>query len=170
VTTIAGSRLRGALLVACCLALFGDAGCHREPGTNVLFPLSNEAAGWTRIGDPRTFQAAELWKYIDGEAERYLKAGVQRVFTTEYNFQNKVDAVVDIYSMGNAEGARKIFDSEPTGDAKPVQLGDGARLYSQSLVFRKGSYLVRIVAYQESADVSQALLELGRAIERRLTK
>jgi hypothetical protein len=121
-------------------------------------------------GDIRTFEAADLWKYIDGEAERYLKAGVQRVFTADYRFQNTFDAVVDIYTMGSAEGAKKIFDSEPAGNAKPIQLGDGARLYSQSLVFRKGQYLVRIVAYQESAEMPQAIVALGRNIERRITR
>jgi hypothetical protein len=162
---------RGVLLIMLAVALLIGAGCNREPTKlNALFPASNEAAGWVMIGDIRTFEAAGLWKYIDGEAERYLRAGVQRVFTVDYKFQNKVDAVVDIYAMEKAEGAKKIFDSEPTGDAKPVQLGDEGRLYSQSLVFRKGPYLVRIVAYQESAEVSQALLELGRVIERRMTK
>jgi hypothetical protein len=160
--------LRRALLVACGLALFADAGCHREPGANALFPASDEAAGWVKSSEIRTFEAADLWKYIDGEAERYLKAGVQRVFTADYKVQNKLDAVVDIYTMGSAEGARKILESEPIGDAKQVSLGDDARLYSQSLVFRKGPYLGRIVAYQESAETPQGLLELGRVIERRM--
>jgi hypothetical protein len=111
-----------------------------------------------------------MWKYIDGEAERYLKAGAQRVSTADYKFQNKVDAVVDIYTMGNADGAAKILDSEPVGDAKSVQLGDAARLYGQSLVFRKGSELVRIVAYAESPETPQAMLNLGRNIAARLAK
>jgi hypothetical protein len=159
-------RLR---LVMLFVALFLDAGCKRQPGTEQsLFPASNEVAGWAKTGDTRTFEAADLWKYIDGEAERYLKAGVQKVSTIDYKFQNRADAVVDIYTMGNAEGARKIFESEPLGDAKPVQLGDAARLHSQSLVFRKGAFLVRIVAYEESAETQQALLQLGRGIELRL--
>jgi Family of unknown function (DUF6599) len=116
----------------------------------------------------RTFEAADLWKYIDGEAERYLKAGVQRVSTTDYKFQNKVDAVVDIYTMESAEGAEKIFQSETAVDVKPIRLGDDARLSSQSLVFRKKTYLVRIVAYEESTETQQALSQLGRGIELRL--
>jgi hypothetical protein len=90
------------------------------------------------------------------------------VRTADYKFQNKVDAVVDIYTMANAEGTKRILESEPASNMKTVQLADGARLYGQSLVFWKGSYLVRIVAYQESAEVSQALLQLGKGIEQRL--
>jgi hypothetical protein len=154
-----------------CLALFAVAGCNRKPTANSSpFPASNEVAGWTKTDEVRTFEAADMWKYIDGEAERYLKAGAQRVSTADYRFQNKVDAVVDIYTMGNADGPAKIFDSEPVGDAKSVQLGDAARLYGQSLVFRKGPELARIVAYAESPEVPQAMLELGRNIAGRLAK
>jgi hypothetical protein len=162
---------RLARTIALCLALVAFGGCNRKPAANGLpFPGSNEVAGWAKTDEVRTFEAADLWKYIDGEAERYLKAGAQRVSTADYKFQNKVDAVVDIYTMANSDGAAKIFDSEPAGDAKPVQLGDAARLYGQSLIFRKGPELVRIVAYQESAETPQAMLDLGRNIVGRLAK
>ena len=158
----------GVLLVILGVALLLYASCKRQPGERSFFPVSNEVAGWVTTESIRTFEAPDLWKYIDGDAERYLKAGVQRVSTTDCKFQNKVDAVVDIYTMGSAEGADKIFKSEPAIGVNPIQLGDGARLSSQSLVFRKGAYLVRIVAYQESAETQQALLQLGHGIELRL--
>ena len=168
---IRGGLLPRAWVVVLCCVLFAIAGCNRKPSANGMpFPASNEVAGWTKSGDIRTFEAADLWKYIGGEAERYLKAGAQRVSTADYKFQNKVDAVVDIYSMENPAGAAKIFESEPADDAKSVQLGDGARLYGQSLVFHQGSALVRIVAYQESSETPQAMLDLGRNIAGRLAK
>lgn len=163
-------KARGALLVLG-VALILDASCKHQPGTQPsFFPASNQVAGWAKSGDTRTFEAADLWKYIDGEAERYVKAGVQRVSTADYKFQNKVNATVDIYAMGNAEGAAKILESEPAVDGKPIQLGDAASLHSQSLVFRKGAFLVRIVAFEESAETEQALLQLGRGIEPRLAR
>ena len=158
------------LMIALCCSLFA-AGCNRRGAANGgSFPASNEVPGWARTGDIRRFEAADLWKYIDGEAERYLKAGAQRVSTADYKFQNKTDVVVDIYTMENTEGAAKIFESEPAGDAKPMQLGDAARLYGQSLVFRKGPSLVRIVAYEGSPELPQAMLQLGENIDKRLTK
>ena len=166
-----GVQARELLLLVLGVALLLDASCKRQPGTErSFFPGSNEIAGWVKTGDMRTFEAADLWKYIDGEVERYLKAGVQRVSTADYKFQNKIDAVVDIYTMENAGGAEKIFTSEPAVDVKPVQLGDEARLSSQSLVFRKGACLVRIVAYEESPETQQALVQLGRGIELRLAR
>lgn len=170
-TSIGRVKARGLLLLTLGVALLLGASCKRQPGGEQSFsPATNQVAGWAKIGDTRTFDAADLWRYIDGEAERYLQAGVKRVSTSDYKLQNKVDAVVDIYTMGNAEGAEKIFKSEPAVDVKPIQLGDDARLSNQSLVFRKGAYLVRIVAYEESAETEQALLDLGRGIELRLAR
>jgi len=166
-----GVAMRGALTILLCVACIGKTGCNRERRAQAApFPVSNQVAGWVKTGEIRTFEAADLWKYIDGEAERYLKAGVRRVSTADYKFQNKVDAVVDIYAMGNAEGAERVFRSEAAGDATPIQLGDGARWYSQSLVFHKGACLVRIVAFEESAETPQALLQLGRGIELQLAR
>jgi hypothetical protein len=49
------------------VALLINAGCNRQPGKpTALFPVSNEVAGWATAGDIRTFEAADLWKYIDG--------------------------------------------------------------------------------------------------------
>jgi hypothetical protein len=163
--------VRGVLLIGLYLLLLGAAGCHHSQESRAFpFPASNEVIGWVRTGEVRAFQAADLWKYIDGDAERYLKAGVQTVATADYRFRDKSDATVDIYAMATASGAQQIFAAEPVGDAKLIQLGDGARLYSQSLLLRKGSSLVRITAYSDSADTRPALLDLACAIEKRLTR
>jgi len=166
-----GVKAHGLLLLMLGVAMLLNSSCKRQHQTEQsFFPASNEVAGWAKTGDIRTFEAADLWKYIDGEAERYLKAGVRRVSTTDYKFQDKIDATADIYTMGSAEGAEKIFKSEPAVHVKPIQLGDDARLSSQSLVFRKGACLVRIVAFEESAETQQALLQLGHGIELRLSR
>ena len=158
------------LLLACVLA-FGATGCNRKPAQKSgPFPASNEVSGWAKTGETRTFDAANLWRYIDGDAEKYLKAGVQSVSTADYKYQTKADAVADVYIMTSGDGAGKIFESEPARNAKPVSLGDGARLYGQSLVFHKGRYLVKIVAYDESPEVQQGILKLGRGLAERLEK
>lgn len=163
--------VRGGLLISLCLALLAGAGCNRRVESQPSpFPASNDVAGWERTGEIRTFQAADLWKYIDGEAERYLKAGVQSGSTADYRFHGKFDAVADIYVMGTVAGVGRVLESEAAGDARLVQIGDGARLYSESLVFRKGPYLVRITAYEDTAETQPALLSLGRGIETRLGK
>lgn len=159
------------LILASCLAVLAFVACSRHVGVPASpFPASNEVAGWVKTGEIRTFSSTELWSYIDGDAERYVKAGVQSTSTADYNFQNTFDTVVDIYTMGDAKGTRTILEEEPAGQAKSVQLGDSGRLYAGSLVFCKGRYLVRIVAYKQFPVVQPALQDLGREIERRLSQ
>ena len=143
---------------------------HRANTPTTPFPASNEVAGWAKVGETRTFSATELWSYIDGDAERYVKAGVQSASTSDYNFKTQFDTVVDIYTMDDAKGARSILEGEPAGEAKGAQIGDIGRLYGGSIVFCKGRYLVRAVGYKQSPEVQQALQDLGREIERRLAQ
>jgi Family of unknown function (DUF6599) len=154
------------------IALLASLGCNKKPvaASDNPFPESNQAQGWTRTDEIRTFPAAELWKYIDGDAEKYLKAGVESTSTSDYKFQDKFEAVVDIYTMSSPTGAKTIFESEPSLGASTPQVGDAARLYEQSLVFRQGRFLVRIVAYQSSPLLDQGLLDLGKRIDERLVK
>jgi hypothetical protein len=140
--------------------------CRKGPAASA-FPES--VSGWTRSGEIRTFAAADLSNYIDGDAEKYLKAGVRSASTADYQSKD-TQVVVDVYTMSSPEGARTTFDSEPAADARKAPLGDAARLYTQSLVFRKGPYLVRIVAYRESPGLEQALVKLGQGIEEKLSR
>jgi hypothetical protein len=98
------------------------------------------------------------------------QAGVSKTLTSDYRYQDKVDAVADIYQMSAPAGAQKIFSTESSTDSQPVQVGDEGRLYKSSLVFRKGSCFVRLTAYEESPEVSKGLVDLARGIASRLGK
>ena len=132
------------------------------------FPASGSVSNWEKSSDTRTFAAKDLWQYIDGDAEQYISAGVISTATSDYKFKGQLEAVVDVYTMGNSAGAEKILDTGQTKDAKNVQLGDAGLAYEQSVTFRKGPYLVRIVAYESSPDGPQALLALAHGVEAKL--
>lgn len=151
------------------LAVVMALGCSPKPNskTPTLFPETNEVPGWSK-GETRTFEADRLWEYIDGDADRYIQAGVLRTLTTDYRYRDKIDAVADIYIMKAPEGTKRIFDSESSAGSQRIQLGDDARLFPATLAFRKGPYFVRLVAYQEDPEVGKALTELAGAIERKL--
>lgn len=156
-------------IAACVLALFCGVACKHQSKAQEVLPASGDVVGWARSSAIRTFTADDLYKYIDGDAERYLKAGVKSVETADYKYQGRLEATADVYTMTGADGAAKIFDSEPAGRAKAADVGEAARLDSQSLVFRKGRHFVRIVAFQDSPEAQTALLQLGREIARRMT-
>lgn len=160
--------MRSALvLMSVIAALAVLAACTKHGGAQP-FPASNEVSGWAKTGETRTFSSDKLYEYIDGDAEKYVKAGVKTTSTTDYKYQDKIEAVADVYTMSDANGAKTIFESEPAGSTQSASLGDASRVSGQSVVFRKGQYLVRIVAYQETPDVQQALMGLGKGIEGKL--
>ena len=131
------------------------------------FPASGAVAGWEKTSDTRVFAAKDLWQYIDGDAEQYIPAGVVSTSTSDYKYQGQLEATVDVHTMGDAAGARKILETG-TSDAKTVQLGEQGIAYAQSVIFRKGPYLVRIVAYESTPGTPQALLALAHGVEAKL--
>ena len=132
------------------------------------FPASGAVAGWQKTSDTRTFAAKDLWQYVDGDAEQYISAGVVSTSTSDYKYQGQLEAVVDVHTMGDPSGAHKILTTGQTSDAKTLQLGDEAIQYGQSITFRKGSTLVRIVAYESTPTTPQALLALAQGVQAKL--
>jgi hypothetical protein len=153
-------------VVALLLAIAGVSGCKKKNANT--FPASGAVAGWEKSSETRTFEPKDLWQYIDGDSEQYIQAGVVSTATSDYKYQGQLEAVVDVYTMGGPDGAQTILERGQTKDAKSVSLGDEGLQYAQSVSFRKGRYLVRIVAYQSSASAPQALMALAHGVEANL--
>jgi hypothetical protein len=147
------------------IAAVAGTGCKKK-GSDP-FPAPGAVAGWEKTSETRVFEAKNLYQYIDGDAEQYISAGVVSTSTSDYKYQGQLEATVDVYTMKDAAGARKILETG-TKDAKPIQLGDAGFAYAQSVIFRKGSSLVRIVAYESTPDTPQALLALAHGVEAKL--
>ena len=163
------SRLMKSLLAyAAIVFVVTSAGtaCKKKAGDP--FPASDAVAGWQKSSETRVFAAKDLWQYIDGDAEQYISAGVVTTSTSDYKYQGQLEATVDVYTMTDAAGAKKILETGVTKDAKTIALGDECIQYAQSVIFRKGSTLVRIVAYESTPGTPQALLDLARGVEAKL--
>jgi len=146
-------------------------GCRSQaPSTAIdFYPASNSVPGWVKSSETRTFEASHLFEYIDGDAEKYVQAGVVKTLTSDYRFNGRTDATVDVYVMGNAAGARKIYDSESAEGSQPLTLGDACRHAKGSLTFRQGPYFVRLVAFEDSPEIATALTALARALSNKLS-
>jgi hypothetical protein len=144
------------------VAAAAGTGCKKKAADP--FPASGAIAGWEKTSETRVYAAKDLYQYIDGDAEQYISAGVVSTSTSDYKYQGQLEATVDVHTMGSADGARKILETG-TKDAKSIQLGDAGFAYAQSIIFRKGSSLARIVAYESTPDTPQALLALARGVE-----
>lgn len=154
------------IVVVAGVAIAACSGCKRTPANP--FPATGAVAGWEKIDETRVFEAKDLWQYIDGDSEQYIQAGVVTTSTSDYKYQGQLEATVDVYTMGGADGARTILEKGLTKDAQRVQVGDEGIAYAQSVTFRKGNFLVRIVAFEPSAAAPQALMALARGVEKNL--
>jgi hypothetical protein len=138
-------------------------GCKKKSANP--FPASGAVAGWEKSSETRTFEPKDLWQYIDGDSEQYIQAGVVSTSTSDYKYKGQLEAVVDVYTMGGPDGAQTILERGQTRDAKTITIGDQGLQYAQSVTFRKGAHLVRIVAYESNAETPQALEALAHGVE-----
>lgn len=159
------SNWKWAIAAIMIVAAAAGTGCKKKASD--AFPATGVVAGWEKTSETRVFDAKNLYQYIDGDAEQYISAGVVSTSTSDYKYQGQLEATVDVHTMGSVDGARKILETG-TKDAKPVQLGDAGVAYAQSIIFRKGTSLVRIVAYESTPDTPQALLALAHGVEAKL--
>ena len=148
------------------LSVCGISGCKKKSANP--FPATGAVAGWEKSSETRTFEPKDLWQYIDGDSEQYIQAGVVSTSTADYKYKGQLEAVVDVYTMSGPDGAQTILERGQAKDAKAITVGDQALQYAQSVTFRKGAHLVRIVAYESNGETPQALLELARGVEANL--
>ncbi len=157
---------RWAVAAMTMIAAAAGTGCKKKAADP--FPASDAVAGWQKTGETRVYAAQDLYQYIDGDAEQYISAGVVSTSTSDYKYQGQLEATVDVHTMKDATGAQKILETGVTKDAKTIALGDECIQYAQSIIFRKGTALVRIVAYESTPETPQALLALARGVEAKL--
>jgi hypothetical protein len=143
-------------------------GCRKFSAAANPFPVSGAVTGWEKASETRTFAPKDLWQYIDGDSEQYIQAGVVSTSTSDYKYKGQLEAVVDVYQMSGSDGARTILQRGKTKDARAIPVGDEALQYAQSVTFRKGPYIVRIVAYEAGSQTADALVALAHGVEANL--
>jgi hypothetical protein len=66
--------------------------------------------------------------------------------------------VADVYVMSSSAGTEKILQGEPAAGSRQGDIGESSRIFGQSLLFRRGPYLVRLTAYDESPELQTGLV------------
>ncbi len=159
-------RFGATVIMLFLVAVFG---CGKK-GKEAPMPADADLVNWQRVGEIRTYDPDNLWEYINGAADRFVSAGLERVWTASYRYHGKFEAVVDIFEMKSRNAAEKIFADEHPDETLRVDIGDNSILAGGSLVFIKGKYFVRVVAFEESEEINNALFILGKAIERKIER
>ena len=116
-------------------------------------------------GDPRFFDAANLWEFINGAAEGYLTYGFEEVVTADY-IQPGGDqsAVIDIYRMKDPVNAYGIYSQERNADYDFMDIGVEGYLGGTALNFWHGSYYVKITVFDDKEELKAKMVEMANHI------
>jgi hypothetical protein len=109
-----------------------------------------------RTGEIRTFVGDSLWEYIDGDAEIYHQYGFVDVSTGDYKLGN-LEFVADIYRFNNSINAYGLYTAVRPINPDTVAYGIQGFISETMLTFVKGDYLVRLIAFETSDEVTNAL-------------
>jgi len=118
--------------------------------------------GWSQSGPARSYEAANLFEYMDGNAEGYLIYGFRNMVGVSCH-QAEISFVIDVSDMGDADSAYGLFSGnrDPSQPVSPI--GVSAQVTPRRAMFVKGKYYVEIAANQENVRLIVGQLPLNAA-------
>lgn len=122
----------------------------------------------TRTAEVSIFEGEALFEHINGGAEIYHQYDFVEVATTYYTFK-ETELSVDIYRFADADKAFGLYSVLRSDNVERVNLGVDGFISPTSVDFVKGTYMVRIIAYEESDEATQAMSELAKTLATSLT-
>jgi hypothetical protein len=123
-----------------------------------------------QTGPLTVYNRANLFDYMNGEAEAYLPLGFHLLYVSIYRTE-KTDSrmVLEIYNMSTFDGAAGILKNYSSeGGSSLAGIGDGAWADKGIVLFRQGKYFVRIFPdpspENEVRPTMQEMIDLSREI------
>jgi hypothetical protein len=127
-------------------------------------PSCNLVPGWTQDGPARSYDADNLFEYMDGNAEGYVIYGFETMKGVTCK-KGGVTFVVDISDLGDNDSSYGIFTSNRDLRQPAYQVGAGGQIVPRRLIFTKSHYFVEVAANPEG-DHTAALKEWAAALEK----
>jgi hypothetical protein len=113
--------------------------------------------------NPARFYSSDLYRYMDGGADIYLKYGLVALAHREYHPAG-VEMTVDVFDMGGPLQAFGVYSAERSPDYHFIPIGAEGYSSESTLNFLQGRYYVRLSAFGDRA--ASALDNFARAISR----
>jgi hypothetical protein len=113
------------------------------------------------------FYSADLYRYIDGGADAYLRRGFVALVHREYK-AGAIELTVDVYDMGTPAAATAMFAAERSPESPAASAGDEAVSGEGMLNFRQGRYYCKLLAFGDPAKAAPLLERAARAIAARI--
>jgi hypothetical protein len=110
--------------------------------------------GWEQSGTKRQYTPDNLFDYRDGAAEGYLIYSFAQMQGIDCK-SGSVVLSIDVSDMSDADSAYGMFAANRDPRQPIANIGMGAQVMPQSLLFAKGKYFVEIVETDGSTDSNQ---------------
>jgi hypothetical protein len=126
--------------------------------------------GFEQAGPLTVYNRANLFDYMNGEAEAYLPSGFHLLYVSIYRTETTDSRMVlEVYDMSTPEGAAAILKKySRDGGSSFTEIGDAAWADKGIVLFRQGKYFVRIFPdpspENEVRPTAQEMLDLARKI------
>ena len=120
--------------------------------------------GWELDGEPLVFVGDTLFELINGGAELYHQHGFVQALSAQYVDGEGRTIALEVFEMGDPQGAATVFAAKAGGSGEPVELGDEARLESYYLNLRSGRYIATLTGYASDEQTTAGILALAGAV------
>ena len=120
-----------------------------------------EPPGWEQVGEVLTYDADNLWEYINGAAELFVGYDVQTCRTSDLS-AGGVTVTIDLYDMGTPLNGFGVYNRESAGAGEPLQGAVEASISPpyQALLLKGATYVkVNTIEGELTETAARELLE-----------
>jgi len=123
-----------------------------------------EMAGWEQSGEIQTFSRTNLYDYIDGGADLYLKYDFQELKVAEYRNNQKASVTIEVYRHKTPVHAFGIYSQERLDNASYIEVG--AQGYSEKgvLNFLTADCYVKMSSVDVGPEEQAVLLAFAKKL------
>jgi len=129
-------------------------------------PSCNRVEGWTQQGPPRTYDASNLYEYMDGNAEGYLLYSFIAMHGVTCA-RGGDSILIDISEFESSDLAFGMFAANRDPRLPGEELGAGGQITPRRAIFLKGRHYVELAANPDK-DHSPALRAFSTALAQQL--
>jgi hypothetical protein len=113
------------------------------------------------------FYSSDLYRYIDGGAETFHTYDMVAMVHCRHQVGD-VEAIVDIYDMGELLNAFGVYSSERSPDQRFLPIGAEGNATGSTLNFFQGPYYVKLSAFGETTGGGPVAESLSKIVEQRI--
>lgn len=123
--------------------------------------------GWTLVGPPQVFSPDNLYDYINGGSDLYLKYEFEELTVVEYR-KDKMSVSAEVYRHRTPDHAFGIYSQERVPSADFLVIGAQGYYENSVCNFIQRGYYVKLSSENTGADDREILLRFARRISENL--